>query len=289
MMEDVVKELPLWQGRIRMETLSGGMTNRNYLVTDEKRRAVVRLGEDIPEHQVVRSNDLAASLAAHAAGVSPEVLYHAPGILILDYIEGKTLEPEDFSKPDLLEKAVRLIRESHVRIPSLFQGPAMIFWVFQVVRHYERILQVSNSPYMPVLGEMMKPVPELESAAGPFEIVFGHNDLLAANFIDDGARLWLIDWEFAGFNTPLFDLGGMASNNEFSVEQEKTVLELYFGNAPSPEIWRRYRALKCAALLREVMWSMVSESHSDLDYDYQSYTTEHMKVYNAAIADFFAA
>ncbi|MCR9212430.1 MAG: phosphotransferase family protein [Proteobacteria bacterium] len=288
-MEALVRELPIWQGQVKIETLSGGMTNRNYLVTDEKRRAVVRIGEDIPEHQVVRSNDLAASLAAHAAGVSPEVLHHAPGILVLDYIEGKTLEPEDFSKPDTLEKAVKLVRESHQKMPSLFQGPAMIFWTFQVVRHYERVLHESNSPYKDILPDLMKPVPELEKAAGPFDIVFGHNDLLAANFIDDGKRLWLIDWEFAGFNTPLFDLGGMASNNEFSEGQEKTVLELYFGAIPSSDLWRRYRALKCGALLREVMWSMVSESHSDLDYDYHSYTTEHMKVYKDAIKDFFSA
>lgn len=288
-MEEIVRNLPLWRGQVKVETLSGGMTNHNFLVTDEGRRAVVRLGSDIPEHQVVRANDLAASLAAHAAGVSPEVLYSAPGVLVLDFIDGKTLEPRDFEKPETLEKAVRLVRKCHQEMPKLFHGPAMIFWAFQTVRHYQRILEGCDSPYCAQLPALMKPLAELERAAGPFDIVFGHNDLLAANFIDDGTRLWLIDWEFAGFNTPLFDLGGMASNNELSVAQEKSVLELYFGAAPDADLWRRYQALKCAALLREVMWSMVSESHSDLDYDYRSYTIEHMKVYEAAVAAFFAA
>ena len=70
----------------------------------------------------------------------------------------------------------------------------------------------------------------LENISSPYQIVFGHNDLLPANFLDDGKKIWLIDWEYAGFNSPLFDLGGIASNNDFSIEQETN----FFLNAFRP-------------------------------------------------------
>ncbi|MGO8126869.1 phosphotransferase family protein, partial [Rhizobium ruizarguesonis] len=79
---------------------------------------------------------------------------------------------------------------------------------------------------------------------------FGHNDLLAANFLDDGKLLWLIDCDYAGFNTPLFDLGGLASNNELSEAAERTMLETYFDRQLTDNLSRRYTAMKCASLLR---------------------------------------
>ena len=123
---------------------------------------------------------------------------------------------------------------------------------------------------------------DLEGAVGPIELVFGHNDLLAANFIDDGARLWLVDWDYAGFNSPLFDLGGLASNNQLDEAQEDWLLENYFGDAVDDRLRRRYAAMKCASLLRESMWSMVSEIHSQLDFDYAAYTKENLHRFEAA-------
>ena len=111
-------------------------------------------------------------------------------------------------------------------------------------------------------------------------MVFSHNDLLAANFIDDGDRLWLIDWDYAGFNGPLFDLANLASNNEFNPEQEAWLLENYFDQDLSVSSWQRYYAMKCASLLREAMWSMVSEIHSDIDFDYVQYTGENLDRFN---------
>ena len=118
------------------------------------------------------------------------------------------------------------------------------------------------------------------------QLVFGHNDLLAANFIDDGDRLWLIDWDYAGFNSPLFDLANLASNNSLSVEQEDWVLENYFDRRPDDELRRSYYAMKCASLLREGLWSLVSETHSDIDFDYASYTEENLKGFEEAWQQF---
>ena len=127
---------------------------------------------------------------------------------------------------------------------------------------------------------------QLEGEAGPFDMVFGHNDLLCGNILDDGKRLWLIDFDYAGFNSPLFDLGGLASNNGLSAEQEDWMLESYFQAAVTDDLRHRYRAMKCASLLRETMWSMVSELTSDIEFDYAAYTAENLARFRATLADF---
>jgi thiamine kinase-like enzyme len=113
------------------------------------------------------------------------------------------------------------------------------------------------------------------------DIVFSHNDLLAANLIDDGARLWLIDWDYAGFNSPLFDLGGVCSNNDLDGEQTEALLMAYHGRVDR-ELLRRFSAMRCASLLRETLWSMVSEIHSTLDFDYAAYTATNRQRAEAA-------
>ena len=107
--------------------------------------------------------------------------------------------------------------------------------------------------------------------------MFGHNDLLAANWIDDGDRLWLIDWEYAGFNSPVFDLANLASGSSLSSAQEHALLASYFDRVPEKRLGRSYSAMKCASLLRESMWSMVSELHSDIDFDFAAYTAENLE------------
>ncbi|MGY5802713.1 choline/ethanolamine kinase family protein [Rhizobium hainanense] len=284
--EDMIHSLSLWHGPIEIAPLVGGITNRNYLVGDAGRRFVVRLGEDIPVHHISRANEVAASRAAHAAGLSPAVIHHEPGILVLDYIDAKPLSAEDVSHPAFMERVVSLVRSCHRDVARYFRGPAAIFWVFHVLRDYAAVLNAGDSRHKPLLPSFLEIAERLEREAGPFEIAFGHNDLLAANFLDDGKRLWLIDWDYAGFNTPLFDLGGLASNNEFSEAQEEAMLEAYFEAGVSDDLRRRYQAMKCASLLRETMWSMVSEIHSDIEFDYSSYTAENLRRFESAWQDF---
>jgi thiamine kinase-like enzyme len=88
-----------------------------------------------------------------------------------------------------------------------------------------------------------------------------------------------VDWEYAGFNNPLFDLGGLASNNDFSSEQEISLLEEYFEKKITDKLLEQYHAMKCSSLLRETMWSMVSEISSSLDFDYQQYTEDYYLKY----------
>lgn len=284
--ESRIAALGIFKGALDIAPLSGGITNRNYLVKDAVSRYVVRLGEDIPVHLISRANELAASQAAHAAGISPAVLHHAPGILVLDFIDARPLSPEEVRRPENLERIVPLVRQCHRDVPKYLRGTATIFWVFHVIRDYAASLRAASSPHAARLGDLLENAGRLESAAGPFDIVFGHNDLLAANILDDGDRLWLIDWDYAGFNAPLFDLGGLASNNELSHAAEIAMLENYYATPLNPKLWRQYQAMKCASLLREAMWSMVSEIHSTIVFDYSGYTAENLARFKRAYDNF---
>lgn len=278
--------LGCWRTDVAPQPLAGGITNANFVVEHDGARYFVRIGDDIPLHGIMRFNELAASRAAFEAGISPEVVHYEPGAIVLRYIEGAALTPEDVRQSGRLEKIVDLVKRCHDDMPKYFRGPVLAFWVFQVLRDYANTLRGASSRMVPELPRLMQAAACLEKAVGPVRMVFGHNDLLAANFIDDGSRLWLVDWDYAGFNSPLFDLGGLASNNELSSQQEDWLLEAYFGSKVDDDLKRRYAAMKCASLLRESMWSMVSEIHSSIDFDYVGYTTENLERFQKSWAAF---
>jgi len=124
----------------------------------------------------------------------------------------------------------------------------------------------------------------LEAAQCPLPIVFGHNDLLPANFLDDGHRLWLIDFEYAGFSTAMFDIAGAASNAEMTGDQAQVLLEAALGSRPDASVTRSMHAMQCASLLRETMWSLVSELYLDAPgANYETYTAENLARLDAAL------
>ena len=282
----VAATLPCWGSRVSPAPLAGGLTNDNFLVEDGGERYVVRVGGDIAAHNIVRATEAAASRAAHAAGVAPGVRYADSNALVIDFVEGRTLTVEDIRTPGNHARLVDLIRRAHHEVPKHFQGPAPLFWVFQVVRHYDRVLRDLHSKHVATLPALARAAERLESAVGPIDIVFGHNDMLAANLLDDGERLWLVDWEYAGFNSPLFDIAGLASNSQASIEATENLLELYFERPVDHALRRRMAAMTAASLLREAMWSMVSEQTSGIDFDYRAYTSDNLQRFHAAFAVF---
>jgi thiamine kinase-like enzyme len=284
----MIDRLPCWAGTTEIVALAGGITNRNYRVTDRSgKQFVVRLGRDIPEHGVMRFHELAAAQAAHAAGLSPEVVYAGEGVLVSRFITGVTFTPELVREPRNLPRIVDLLKVCHREVPRHFRGPALVFWVFQVVRSYLGLLHAKQSnPYDIGLDTLADKCERLERALGPVTMVFGHNDLLAANVIDDGTRLWLIDWDYAGFNSPLFDLANLASNNELSATQEAAVLEQYFGPTEVRAQRRGFLVMKCASLLRETLWGAVSRVTSKLDFDYTAYARDYLARFDRLWAEF---
>ncbi|MEM7056172.1 MAG: choline/ethanolamine kinase family protein [Pseudomonadota bacterium] len=283
---DRAMALSCWQSPEAPEILGGGITNFNVRLTDQGKTYVVRIGQDIPVHGVMRFNELAISRAAHAAGIAPGVHHHEPGALVLEFIQAKTLGEADVAAPERLPSIIELVKRCHTSVPQHLTGPVLAFWVFHVIRDYAATLRRDGSTHVSKLSELLKTADKLEVAVGPVGLVLGHNDLLAANFLDDGNRLWLIDWEYGGFNSPLFDLGGLATNNGLTEAQERGMLTQYFESPPGDDLWRRYTAMKCASLMRETMWSMVSEIHSAIDFDYSAYTAENLQRLQSALKEF---
>ena len=273
--ENKIKSLPIWKNLENIEPLEGGITNLNFLVSDSGSKSVVRLGSDIPEHLVYRSNEIIVSEAAYQIGVSPKLIYNEPGVLVLEFIESKTLEPKTVREN--LSKIVPIIRKIHDEIPNKLSGQPQIFWVFYVIKYYSNYLLNNNSSHISLIPSLLKKAEKLEKLSSPREIVFGHNDLLAANFLDDGSKIWVVDWEYGGFNDPLFDIGGLSSNNDLDENLENEVLEMYFKEKPSKDLIIKYNAMKTASLLRETMWSMVSEITSKIEFNYAEYTSDNLK------------
>ena len=278
--------LSFWSGPVAPEPLGGGITNTNFVVRDHGESFVVRIGDDIPLHGVMRFNEIAAARAAHAAGISPEVVYDEPGAFVMRFIKGRTLTEKDMRHPSILERVVPLIRTCHTEIPKYFRGPALVFWPFHICRNYIQIALEGNSPKKEILSRFRDINDKLEKTVGKIELVFTHNDLLAANFIDDGTRLWLFDWDYAGYNAALFDLANIASNNQFSSDQEDWLLSAYYRQTVTDQLRWRLSAMKCMSLLRETLWSIVSEIHSTLNFDYKAYTEENLARFNRAFEAF---
>jgi thiamine kinase-like enzyme len=282
---DLVSSLSCFQNPTDIIPINGGITNVNVGVTNNNKKYVVRIGKDIPEHGVMRWNELALSKAAQSLGVSPAVVHYEPGILVLEFIDSQTFEEADVRKSKNLMRIISLVAKTHRGIGQYLNTPILTFWPFQVNQSYMSRLETDGSTHMSKLANLKYQLELLQDATGQVDLVIGHNDLLAANILDDGDQLWLIDWEYGGFNTPLFDLAGLAGNNGLSILQEQQMLEQYFDRSWEID-WRPYQAMKCISLMRETLWSMVSEIYSEIEFDYGAYTSENLSRLSSAILEF---
>jgi thiamine kinase-like enzyme len=283
-----IAALPCWTGAVQISPLTGGLTTRNFRVSDRSRQIfVVRIGRDLPEHGVMRFNELAAARAAYAAGIAPQVVYAANGFMVSRFVAGEALTAARVREPRMLERIVALLRRCHRDIPAYLEGPALLFWVFQVIRGYLRFLVTRGAaPGQQALSTLAARAERLELAVGAVNIAFGHNDLLAANLIDDGERLWLIDWDYAGFNSPLFDLANLATNSQLDASLETALLESYFDGPIAPVTRLAFAAMQCASLLRETLWAAVSMLTSTIDFDYRSYRDDYQRRFESRWQDF---
>jgi len=280
-----VRALPFWQGRVEVWPLTGGITNRNFGVAQaDGQRFAVRLGRDIPVHGVMRFNELAAARAAAAVGISPEIVFTAPGVLVSRLLSGRNLTPEEIRLAGNRRRVVELLKLCHGPMREQLTGPLLAFWVFHINRSYAAALRESRLAGR--LPELLALNARLEAAVGKVEMVFGHNDLLAGNIFDAGGRLWLLDWDYAGFNSPLFDLANLSSNNGFSAADDAALLEDYFCRGAEAGLARAFAAMKCASLLREALWGAVSELHSSVAFDYEAYTDDYFGRLAEAVAAF---
>lgn len=284
-LEGRIKELPCWSPPVEFEPLKGGISNTSFLVRDRTGKYVARCGGDIAVHHVFRDRERAASEAAFRAGLSPELVYGEPGIMVFRFIAGRTFTEDDMRSN--IQRIVPLLRTCHHSVGRLLTGPPAVFWVFHVIRDYASTLLKAKARMANDLPQYVELANALEDCQLPQPIVFGHHDLLPGNFIDDGERIWLIDWEYAGYGTPLFDLANTAANGSFTVEQERELLETYFAAPVSSELQRSFDAMKVASSLREALWAMVSEIYlSAPGADYGAHADEYLRRTNLAVKRF---
>ncbi len=277
-----ITDLGCWTGTIAVEPMAGGLSNESFQVVDAEKRAIVRFGSDFPFHHVFREREIMVARAAHESGIGPEVIYAEPGAMVFAFIEGRTYDAANVR--DNAARIADLVRRFHQTLPSHVTGPGFMFWVFHVIRDYARTLEAGGSRMIAELPRYVLLAEKLEAVQVPLPVIFGHNDLLPANFIDDGERLWLIDFEYAGFSTAMFDLAGMASNAEFDADASDALLERYFEAEPTTELRQALAAMQCASLLREAMWSMVSELYLNAPgADYVAYTDENLAKLDRAL------
>ena len=282
-LEARITALPCWRGKVKLEPLYGGLSNTAFVVDDGRGRYVARCGDDIPAHHVFRERERAASIAAHAAGLSPELIYAEPGIMVIRHVDGRT-----FTEADLRANIVRivpLLATCHRELARHLAGAANAFWVFHVIRDYARVLQTARGGADHELLHYVSLADALEAQQVALPVVFGHHDLLAGNFIDDGKRLWLIDWEYGGFGTAMFDLANLATNGGFSPADDRLLLEAYFRQPVSDEVQRSFDAMKVASALREALWAMVSAIHLAVPgADYHAHAADYLERTEAARA-----
>jgi thiamine kinase-like enzyme len=280
--EDKIRQLPCWNGAIDIAPLKGGLSNANFVVSDAAGKHVVRFGKDYPFHHVSREREVMVARAAHAAGFAPAVEYAAAGVMVTQYLGAKT-----FTAGDVKANAARvglLLKAFHTTMAPRIAGPGFMFWVFHVIRDYANTLQQAGSPHAAVLPVLLAQAMQLEAAQVPLPIIFGHHDLLPANILDDGQKLWLIDFEYAGFGTAMFDLAGASSNALMSADEQAQLLQAYVGHAPDATFMQAFAAMECASLLRETLWAMVSSLFlAAPGVDYGAYTNENQNRYMAAI------
>ena len=283
--ETRVRNLPIWNGAVTLTPLQGGVSNASFKVTDASGSYVARVGGDYPCHQVSRAREAIASRAAFEAGLSPEMVHAGDGIMVLRFIEAKT-----YSEADVRDNAaacVDILRRCHKDMGKRITGQGAIFWVFQILRDYAHTLKAGNHARVADIPRWMEIVDQLEAVQLPLPIVFGHHDILPTNFMDDGQRLWLIDWEYGAFGTAMFDLASIAANNSFDAAGEGVILETYFDAKPGDALWRAFHAMKTASALREAVWGMVSELHLNAPgVDYVAYAAEYLGRFERVYADY---
>lgn len=265
---EALKRIPGFDAaRCDLAELPGGLTNRNVRAEDPGgRRVVVRLSD--PGSEVLgvdRDVEHRCALAAAAAGVGPRVLGRFPdlGALVVEWVDGRPLSAGDLDDEAMLARVAACCRRLHHGSP--LGRPTD---VFDVQAAYLRI--VADRGYRLPDGylERASQVERVRAAlrASPEPLVPCHNDLLPANVVDDGARLWLIDFEYAGDNEPGFELGNLWSEADLSVARLRSLVAAYYG-APDPAKMARARLWGLMAQWSWVPWASIQSVTSGVDVD----------------------
>jgi thiamine kinase-like enzyme len=271
----VIAAVPELHGATSTSVLSGGITNCNYRVDTPRGAFVVRIGSAGAEALGIdRAREHASSLAAMQSGVGADVIAFFPALraIVTRFLDGRVLSAGDIRDPSVLRRVVLAVRKVHegAPVPGTFSP-------FETVRDYHNKALahgVSMPTTMPAALERLARIErELLAAGAPCPC---HNDLLPANFIDDGESARIIDWEYAGMGDRFFDLGNLAVNSQLDEPGERALLEIYFGRAQEDHL-RHLRLMRLASDMRESLWGFLQAGISPLEFDFLSYGRTHLE------------
>ncbi|MDP9468698.1 MAG: choline kinase family protein [Chloroflexota bacterium] len=274
---------------LMLTALSGGITNHNYLISasGSTERYVIRLaGNDTHLLGISREVEHAATVAAAGVGIGPEVtaFIRPEGYLVTRFIVGEPVSLEQVRRPEMLRRVADSIRRIH-------GGPAIpgLFVPLRIVEAY-LALAVSRGVPRPTAWDAAHAVGRrIERALleAPIELLPCHNDLLNANFIDDGQRIRIVDWEYAGMGDPFFDLGNFSVNHDLTPDEDTILLAAYEGDVREPRL-ARLALMRVVSDFREAMWGVLQQGISTLDVDFVAYADEHFErlLHNASGAAF---
>jgi thiamine kinase-like enzyme len=265
--------------------LEGGITNRNLRWRAGGADYVVRLpGKRTDVLGIDREAERAATEMAAAAGVAPAVAAFLPDdeVLVTHFVAGEPVTPERLREPATLIEIAARLRAVHA-------GPRLrsAFSPFRVVEAYRDAAAARGAVIPPDQAPAAALAAEIEPLmAGPEHApVPCHNDLLAANFIADGERLWIVDWEYAGMGDRYFDLANLSINSGFDEADDERLLEAYFEQPSTAGRFACLRLMRLMSDYREAMWGAVQTVLSELDFDFAAYAAEHFARLRSAADD----
>ncbi len=272
----IARSVPGWAyGDLDIVPLEGGITNRNFVVTREGERFVLRVpGRDTELLGIDRANEARAATLAAEAGVGPPVIAFLPEsrCFVTRFVEGTHVPMADLRRDDVLGSVVRSLRRFHACPPV-----SSSFNVFRVVETYAATAAERGVEPPAAYADAHALAGRIEAALAenPSPLTTCHNDLLNANFLRDGEHTWIVDYEYAGMGDPFFDLGNLAVNNDLDAAADALLLRHAFG-----DVRDRHRArlalMRLMSDFREAMWGVVQRAISTLDEDFEAYATKHV-------------
>jgi len=279
----------VWPGQdARWEILGGGITNHNVKVEVEGETFVLRVaGKDTDLLGIDRGVEVEATRAAAALGIGPEVVafVEPEGWLVTRFIPGAVPPLETMQKPETVRRVAEALRGFH-------DGPAIAgrFDSFRVVEEYRRTTLERGGAVPGAYDWAHSVASAVERRREGARPVPCHNDLLNANFLDDGERLRIVDWEYAGMGDRFFDLANFSINHELDESGREALLAAYFGEVRDDDA-RALELMRFMSDFREAMWGVVQAAVSELDFDFDGYAAEHFERMQrtAAEPDFRAA
>ena len=230
------------------------------------------------EEYINRGHEVVMANMAAAAGVSPAVIHADPnsGIMITQRVAATTMSPEKFkTTPGAVKRAGRALAKLH-RSPGPFPSR---FELFTVMEDYFKILVSKNYTWPPGYQEAMKEAQAIRSALGknPVQLVPCHCDPLCENFLDDGALMWIVDWEYGGMNDPMWDLGDVSVEGSFTHEQDQQLIHAYFGGAASNADHARMVIYKALCDLLWALWGLIQHANKNPAEDFSAYAANRFK------------